>query len=249
MGVLGTSRAVGADLCSQCSGRIWSLGKRNCRSQPGSPGSAALAWSQHDPALRMSVAVGGLTSFRPHWCHVCCRDPQRILAGVLPDPFPLSLSLAPSPRMSFPGLWTLPRGTPTSSECSGLSVVHVAISLDGFSIHPPSYYNSTWGLGVSGSSPPFLVVEPLVTASLSSAAAGSFLALPTGTNPSPYWVPCLPPCLPSCLLPAGFPTLPNGSANALAEPGSSRLLSTALPGGAGAALGHLWSLVTLVAGR
>lgn len=123
------------------------------------------------------------------------------LGSRLP-PSPLSLSLVPSPRMSFPGLWALPQGTPTSSECLGLSVVHVAINLDGFSIHPPSFYNLTWSLGVAGSSPLFRVVEPLVMASLSSAAARSFLVLRTGTNPSPYWVSCLPPFPLPALLPA-----------------------------------------------
>lgn len=68
----------------------------------------------------------------------------------MPAPFPLSLSPAPRPGMSFPGLCALLRGTPTSSERSGLSVVHVTINLDGFSIHPPSNYNLTRGLGVGG---------------------------------------------------------------------------------------------------
>ena len=91
-----------------------------------------------------------MTSFGPRWCHTRRRDSQRIPAGVMPAPFPLSLSLAPHPGMSFPGLWALPRGTPTSSERSGLSVVRVTINLDGFSIRPPGNYNLTWGLGVTG---------------------------------------------------------------------------------------------------
>lgn len=74
------------------------------------------------PACPSPEDVGGscgVTSSRPHRCHVRCRDAQRVLARVLPAPFTRSLSPAPHPELSFPGLCALPRGTRPPASTGG----------------------------------------------------------------------------------------------------------------------------------